>query len=304
MKRFNLFLLAAMVLAFAACTPSENNTPKELTGISLNKKSIEIEVGGTYQLRVLYEPEDAEDGAPDVIWDSSKGRIASVNDNGKVEAKPITLDKTEAEVAVSGGSFTVNVDSELKWEVSCKDKRVTLSKSGSSVKITVSKFNLTSEECVERFNISSKFYIGRKFYDLTGESKRDEIPVTFTNGETTQTLIIRQEFPYIHVEELNGADGGLFWTYYYTAHTMQAKVESNIPWTVSIEYDATSPTGWASSNPSSGTGDGVITISYNANSDGYARSGYIWIKSSGGYTDFHQSDPCSMRQEGTLSGHN
>ncbi|MBR1809676.1 MAG: BACON domain-containing protein [Paludibacteraceae bacterium] len=106
MKRFNLFLLAAMVLAFAACTPSENNTPKELTGISLNKKTIEIEVGDTYQLRVIYEPEEAEDTAPAIVWESTKTKFASVSDNGKVEAKAAGT----ATITATCGKFTAECE--------------------------------------------------------------------------------------------------------------------------------------------------------------------------------------------------
>ena len=67
MKKIFLFAFAAIVLVLAACSPSNN----ELTGISLDKTSIEIEVGGTCHLLVIYEPEDAEDIAPGVTWESS-----------------------------------------------------------------------------------------------------------------------------------------------------------------------------------------------------------------------------------------
>ncbi len=83
MKKTLLFLLAASLLV--ACSSSK--TPAELTGISINKSSIEIAVGDTYQLLVVYQPEEAADIAPAVSWDSDKTRTATVDDNGLVTAK-------------------------------------------------------------------------------------------------------------------------------------------------------------------------------------------------------------------------
>lgn len=107
MKKSYLFLLVAFL--FAACTPSENNTPKELTGIELNKKSVEIEVGQDFQLRVWYEPEEAEDFAPEVVWESSKTKVATVDDNGKVHGK--SVGKTV--ITATCGKFTAECDVEV-----------------------------------------------------------------------------------------------------------------------------------------------------------------------------------------------
>ena len=219
MKRINLFLLAAMVLAFAACTPSENNTPKELTGISLNKKSIEIEVGGTYQLRVLYEPEDAEDGAPDVIWDSSKGRIASVNDNGKVEAKAIgkttitaTCGKFSAECEVEvikateptpdpeisfsvspekidapaeGGTFDITVKSNTSWTAEVEDDWATLSETSGNGDAALT---LTIDAADSEYDYSQKitFSAGKGTYYVTVNREGKQIvtnPITIDQSE-------------------------------------------------------------------------------------------------------------------------
>ena len=109
MKKTYLFLLAAVVFILAACTPSENNTPKELTGISLNKKSIEVEVDDTYQLKVLYEPEEAEDTAPEVTWESSKERIAKVSQTGKVTG----VKTGTATITATCGKFTAECEVEV-----------------------------------------------------------------------------------------------------------------------------------------------------------------------------------------------
>ena len=107
MKKTYLFLLAAFMLA--ACTPSENNTPKELKGISLNKKSIEVEVDDSYQLRVWYEPEDAEDSAPEVEWESDNTKIAKVSQSGKVTG--VKIGKTT--VTATCGKFTAECEVEV-----------------------------------------------------------------------------------------------------------------------------------------------------------------------------------------------
>gem|GEM_PF-572586 len=79
------FLLLVAVLT--GCDNNNNPTSKALEGISLNKAKIEVEVNGTYKLKVWYEPEEAEELAPEVIWESSKPKIASVDDNGEVTGK-------------------------------------------------------------------------------------------------------------------------------------------------------------------------------------------------------------------------
>ena len=107
MKKITLFALAALLLA--ACTPSENNTPQELTGISLNKKSIEVEVDDTYQLRVWYEPEEAEDSAPEVLWESDNQKIAKVNQNGKVTG--VKIGKTT--ITATCGKFYAECEVEV-----------------------------------------------------------------------------------------------------------------------------------------------------------------------------------------------
>ena len=106
MKKTYLFLLAVVMVALASCSPSKNSTPQELTGISLNKKSIEVELNDTYQLRVWYEPEEAEDTAPDVIWDTSKARVATVSGNGKVTGKAIG----KATITATCGKFTAECE--------------------------------------------------------------------------------------------------------------------------------------------------------------------------------------------------
>ncbi len=138
MKKIYLFALAAIILA--ACNP-ENKVP-ELTGISLNKDSIELEMDSIQQLVVNYQPEEAKDGAPEVVWESSDTNIAFVDGYGKVKGikegnatitatcgkftatcevsvikeKPyLTLSESRIEVSQHGGMTTVKVKSNTYW---------------------------------------------------------------------------------------------------------------------------------------------------------------------------------------------
>ena len=124
MKKFFLFSMAVILLA--ACNNSGNNLP-QLTGISLNKAKLSLEVGDTYKLNVYYEPEEAETGAPEITWESSKESVASVNANGKVTANKqgkttITAycGKLYAECSVEVTAAGVVTDPEIDPEIDPK----------------------------------------------------------------------------------------------------------------------------------------------------------------------------------------
>ena len=354
MKRiFYLMAAAAMVLLSGGCGTKEDEPVIGLQGIKLNPSSVTLEEGESIKLRVKYEPEEAKETAPAVLWYSDKQRVASVDEGGlvtadrtgtavitatcgkfeatctvevvkkdlpapdpsvtftltpkrieapaegglyEVEVKSntewtaeteaewvtissssgtgdavivvmvagteeetsasqdvtftagngkyylhvsragykkeaqLTLDKTEEQLPVSGGTFTVNVQSELDWEATCDDKRVTLTKSGNSLNVTVSKFNLTREECKERFGdlYSYRFYNDR-------EEKGDKIPVVISNGEKSETFTIWQKYPYLYRKNAGYAPSSLGSVYYWNtrdAHTFTTTIESNIPWKV------------------------------------------------------------------------
>ena len=177
MKHFIPFIaLAALLLA--ACSPSNNNTPQELTGIGLNKKSIELTVGSSYQLRVWYEPDEAEDLAPDVNWESTKEKVATVNENGKVTAKeegtttivatcgkhsaeckvevlpapiyPFKLSQTSISFPASGGSNTIEVttDDVAEWTAESSEQWVTVlpAEGMGSREVTITAENTDKEE--------------------------------------------------------------------------------------------------------------------------------------------------------------
>ena len=169
MKKTYLFLLAAMTLTLAACTPFGNSTPQEMTDFGINKKSIGIEVGESFQLRVWYEPEEAEDLAPEVIWESSKEKVASVSSSGKVEAKEegttiitatcgkftaecevevipapvysLTISPTSIDCSYAGGTFTISVTTEdaAEWTVESSESwaQVSTNEGSGSMDLTV-----------------------------------------------------------------------------------------------------------------------------------------------------------------------
>ncbi len=100
MKKYLFFIIA---LALSAC----NSKVPELTGISLNKKKLTLEVGETYRLKVSFTPEEVAEAAPELVWLSSDEDVATVK-NGKVTAKAVgkatitaTCDKHEAECVLT-----------------------------------------------------------------------------------------------------------------------------------------------------------------------------------------------------------
>ena len=228
-----------------------------------------------------------------ITFTAGKGKyFVLVSRAGYKKEAQLTLDKTEADVAVSGGSFTVNVQSELDWEATCDDKRVTLTKSGNSLNVTVSKFNLTREECKERFGASHSY----RFYN-DREEKGDKIPVVISNGEKSETFTIWQKYPYLCRKNAGYAPSSFGSVYYWNtrdAHTFTTTIESNIPWKVVFEYDDVEHdgSGWASAIPMSGTGNATISVMFSANTSSDksdSRTGYCRIIGDGGYTPIYCS---------------
>ena len=76
-------LFAGSLLAGCGTQTTPDTT---LQGISI-RKSLTLEVGETKQLYVIFEPEELEEQyANTVTWESSRTRIATVDDNGKITA--------------------------------------------------------------------------------------------------------------------------------------------------------------------------------------------------------------------------
>ena len=201
MKKLSILVIVAAVV-LAGCTPAE--TPKELKGISLNKQTLEMDMGDSFQLIVLYEPEEAEDGAPAVTWQCTQERVATVSPNGRVEAKqkgkativatcgkftaecklevvtgstpviPPDPDKfnvtpTEINAPAAGGTYTLNVTSTLAWNAVCGESWASVSPENGDgdAKLTVT-------------------------VEANEAETADEQNITFTAGEFTAFVTIRR----------------------------------------------------------------------------------------------------------------
>ena len=103
--RHAALLVAAVLLStsFWSCSKDEDPVPEptppvvSVTGVTLNKTSTSIQVGGTETLTATVLPEDATN--QNVTWKSDKPEIATVDDNGKV-------------TAVKAGEATITVTTE------------------------------------------------------------------------------------------------------------------------------------------------------------------------------------------------
>ena len=83
MKKY-LIVLAAAIVALASCKPGSSESGSKYTKISFKESSIELAVGETAKLKVLYEPTTLE--APICEWSSSDPAIVSVDSNGNIVA--------------------------------------------------------------------------------------------------------------------------------------------------------------------------------------------------------------------------
>ena len=201
MKKISLLALTAII--FAAC--NNQKAPSELQGISLSKSELSMEMGETKKLVVIYEPEDAEAGAPKVIWESTKERVATVDENGKVTAKQkgrativASCGKFAAECKVevsTGGSTPVVPPDPSKFSVSTKE--INSPADGGTFTIDVTANIAWSASCEESWaSISPNNGDGNATVTVTVEpntaEKADEQDITFTAGEFTEYVTIRR----------------------------------------------------------------------------------------------------------------
>ncbi len=99
---------------------SESNTfliKKDVTGVSLNKPEITLNVNDTKTLTAEIEPADTEITATDktVTWESSNTNIASVDSNGKITA--VSEGKAIITVTTHEGNFTDTCKVTVKKDV-------------------------------------------------------------------------------------------------------------------------------------------------------------------------------------------
>lgn len=139
MKKY-LVVLAAAVVALASCT----NPGSKYTKISFKNTEMTLAVGATASLQVLYEPTTLE--APAVVWASSNEQVATVDQNGNIQAVAegeanVTATYGEGEAALQA-ACKVTVKDPLDmlqwggWSVWNLDKGTILS--NDTVKVTLS----------------------------------------------------------------------------------------------------------------------------------------------------------------------
>ena len=229
--------------------------------------------------------EGTEDETPisqNITFTAGKGKyFVLVSRAGYKKVAQLKLDKTEADVAVSGGSVTVNVESEAEWTVTCDDPHVSVSKSGNSATITVEKFNLSEGNFKELYGMSAT---GNYFY-IHKDERGLPIPVLFSNGDNSVTCMVYQKYPYIGVSIYGSDKEG--WTYWNKAeaHDFTLQIEANIPWTIEFSWD-NNQYNWATVNQSSGSGNATVTLHFKENTSGSTQSGLCMVNSAGGYTPF------------------
>ena len=97
MKKFKLILIGTIAAISLIGMQSCKDKEVDVTGITLNKTNITLEVGSTETLKAVVTPEDATDN--DVKWTTSNDKIATVK-GGKVTA---VAEGTAVITATAGG---------------------------------------------------------------------------------------------------------------------------------------------------------------------------------------------------------
>src|SRR5574344_805865 len=106
MKKFGFLTLALVSLLFTACDPKEETTDVKVTGLTLNKASIELEIEGTERLTVVKTPSNATTA---IVWKSSVDSVASVSSTGIVTALAAGTTTITASADGVSASCTVTV---------------------------------------------------------------------------------------------------------------------------------------------------------------------------------------------------
>ena len=258
MKSYLSIFLSVLVAAlFCAC----NNQPEpaKLEGISLNKRSIEIEVGQSYKLRVSFDPSEAEPEDPVINWESSKTNVATVSEDGVVKAK-------------AEGSAVITA-SYKGFEATCK---VEVVPEPDPVPVEAIEFNVSSLELQEgqKFRLTVTYIPAEseRFAEELVWSSSDPSVATVDDG-LVEALKPGVTLIQARCGEFITASCGLYVTeftneisLYPTSISFPADggsrkvtVTSATAW--SLSYDAD----WLTVTPTSGSGDAELTVTAQAN---------------------------------------
>ena len=196
---------------------------------------------GSATIQVTVDPAETESTLTQKItFSAGKGKyFVTIQRKGKIMA--ITIDQSQIDVPVTGGTYTVNVTSgNEEWDVKavCPNylsyDHVTVSKSGNTatIKVAVNK------------TLTHTLFDYDNFYD---DLSYDYCDVIFSDGDLETTLTIKQERPYIQVVDhgygaflyvKNGNEALAYYDgNYYRFSTEKFTIKSNIPWKFDgIEY--------------------------------------------------------------------
>ena len=170
-------LVAAVLLttSFWSCSKDEEPVPEptppvvSVTGVTLNKTSTSIQVGGTETLTATVSPKDAANKK--VTWKSSNAAIASVDANGKV-------------TGVKAGEATITVTTEDGGKTAtCK---VTVS--DKEIKVTGVKLNKSETSLLVGGNETLTATVlpeDATNQNVTWKSDKPEIATVDANGKVT-----------------------------------------------------------------------------------------------------------------------
>ena len=172
-----ILLVAAVLLttSFWSCSKDEEPVPEptppvvSVTGVTLNKTSTSIQVGGTETLTATVSPKDAANKK--VTWKSSNAAIASVDANGKV-------------TGVKAGEATITVTTEDGGKTAtCK---VTVS--DKEIKVTGVKLNKSETSLLVGGNETLTATVlpeDATNQNVTWKSDKPEIATVDANGKVT-----------------------------------------------------------------------------------------------------------------------
>lgn len=208
--------------------------------------------------------ENTEVASQDITFKAGKGSYYVRVTRAK-KVIPMSLDKTEASVKVSGGSFTVSVTSESDWSVTCDDPRVSFNKTNNSVTVNVEKS--TSEK-----------WCNAEYDDRNNLKYWESIPITFSNEDSQVVLTLYQERPYVYLFNRSGS-----LTSVYMFHAMGDEKTFNVDLYSNISWEITLTPSWATVSKTSGTGDASFTLHFDKKTYFGSRDGYLVVHATGGY---------------------
>ena len=166
MKKHLLLALAAIVLCFVACNKeADEPTPVAVTGVSLNKTMVALEIGESVTVEATVTPETADN--KEVKWSIANTAIATVTD-GVVTA--VAEGETELTVTTDDGGHTATIP----------------------VKVVTEKVAVTG---IQWINAPSKGYqigsgsVTQTFVLKISPNNATDLGVTFTSSDTNVMTI-------------------------------------------------------------------------------------------------------------------